>query len=110
MVVPVYDPFKHRALLRNPLECLIGLFFFAVGAVTQYHLYRILFICCHVKLLVTGMFVYCRPNARSPQGCEIYLTPSDFYLLSRSIIQTINSHFKYGQGLFLDTVDSDNLA
>ena len=53
---------------------------------------------------------YCRPNARSPQGCEIYLTPSDFYLLSRSIIQSIKSHFKYGQGLFLDTVDSDDLA
>ena len=58
-------------------------------------------------------FVFCLHllYSRSSHGCEIlHLTPSDFYLLTCSVIQRIKSHFKYGHGLLLDTVDSDELA
>ena len=112
----MYDPTERRALyygvLGASLQCLFGSYF-AVRAVTQDHVYGVLFIRCHVKLLVAGVFVFCLQllYSRSLHGYEIlHLTPSDYYLRTCSVILRIKSHFKYGHGLLLNTVDSDELA
>lgn len=47
----------------------------------------------------------------TPCGCKVcHHTPSYFYLLACCIIRRIKSHFKYGQVLFLDSIDSDSVV
>ena len=112
----MYDPTKCRAfyygILWTSLECLIGSYS-AVGAVSQDDVNGVLLVHCHVKLLVSGMFVFGLqlPYGRSPHSCEIcHLTLRDLYLLTRSVVQNIKFHIKYGHGMFPDTVDRNDLA